>query len=430
MHQVDFDFNLEEICKIEGDAGLRVKVRAGKVVEIEFSVKEYKRFFTQGMKGKNALQAPQFLSRICGTCSNAHLLASIKAVENALAIPVTDQTKILKKLAINGLMIRDHALHLYVFALPDLFKKASIVDFDAHDELEGQLLQDTLAVKSSGNKLQVYITGRSVHAPYLGVGGFGKTPQEDHSKYIESLEKIRPAVIRLTHVFMDRLTNFETKTNFVAMRGENAWEFLNGKIITSLGKTIEEIDFKEHLEHVVIPYSQASAYKHAEASYYVGALARINLNQDQLHPRTKQDLAFALEKFPSNNVFMNNVAQAIEILHCIDESIDLLKNHTFQKEEKQQPTKTSGTGVGVIEAPRGLLYHKVVIENMTVVDGAVIVPTGQNQIKIEEDIAKLIEDKIDLPQQDLELEIEKLIRSYDPCMSCAAHFLKVDWDIS
>ncbi len=431
MHQIDFDLNIDEISKIEGDAGLDLSVRDGKVVDVKFKIQEYKRFYTLGMRGKDATTVPQFVSRICGTCSNAHLLASIEAAEKALGIEVSQQTRLMKQLMINGLMIRDHALHLYVFALPDLFRKDSLIDFDENDPEQHQYLHDALDVKAVGNELQIYISGRSVHAPFAAVGGFMQIPDNSkNSKLVEKLESIRPAVLRLLMKFLEKIEPFERETTYMAIRGKDAWSFLEGEIYSSDGQHIAESEFRDHLEHVVLPYSQASAYSYNGQEYLTGSLARLNLNKDQLHARTRLEIGDVLTLFPSTNVYLNNVAQTIEVLHCIDESIDLLKTAHFVKEDRVKPTRESGTGVGVIDAPRGLLFYKLVVENKIVKDGQVVVPTGQNQMNITKDIGNYVQNNLDVDRKELEFKIEELIRAYDPCMSCASHFLKVKWDVA
>ncbi len=211
----------------------------------------------------------------------------------------------------------------------------------------------------------------------------------------------------------------------------NPFSYLEGKIVSDRGDSIEEVDFHNHLQHKVIPYSQASGYTFEGQTYMVGALARINLAKDSLHQNTKTSLNEVLKRFPSTNIFDNNLAQAIEILHCVDHSIEILENYTFKPETLVLPTKTSGVGIGVIEAPRGTLYHKVVINDKGLVaEGEIVVPTGQNQINIEQDMARLIEELLpkNLSVDQLQHELEKLIRAYDPCMSCASHFLKLNID--
>ncbi len=428
MHLIDFDLNINEITKVEGSAGLDVKVTNGKVEYVKFKVQDYKRFYTQAIKGKPITAVPQLLSRICGTCSIAHLIASIEAVEKTLNYEPSLQTKILRTLTYHGLIIRDHALHLYVFVLPDLFKKDSLLEFDENDKLQHQLLHDTFAVKSAGNNLTKYTAGRSVHAPFPVPGGFLKIPDNNEKKtIIEEMEKVRPAVLRLIELFLNSPDQLVRPTNYAALKNDD-YSYLEGKICDMNGVIAEETEFRNHLEHVVLPYSQASAYTFAGQPYRVGALARINLNQQALNSRTKKDCLQALKVFPSHNAYHNNLAQAIEILNSIDDTIEILKNNNFKPAKPDKLELRAATGVGVVEAPRGTLYHKLTIDDKGIVtEGEVIVPTGQNQITIELDIAEYIQKNLDRPKDELALTCEKIIRAYDPCMSCASHFLEINW---
>ncbi len=428
MHLVNFDFTLDEVTKVEGSAGLEVKVKDGKVEYAKFKIQDYKRFYTQAMRGKPVAAIPQLLSRICGTCSIAHLIASIEAVEKTLGFEPSEQTKILRTLTYHGLIIRDHALHLYIFVLPDLFGKDSLLEFDDNDKVQHQLLHDAFAVKAAGNHLAILVAGRSVHAPYPVAGGFLHTPEQSKiPDVIKELEEIRPAVLRLIKVYAESPFVLERETNYLALKA-NPFSYLEGQLYDNDGLVAEESGFRDHLEHVVKPYSQASAYTFEGKPYRVGALARLNLNKEALHPRTREDAGFALKFFPSDNIYHNNLAQAIEILHSVDESIDILKSFKFKEEKPQKLEMKAASGVGVVEAPRGTLYHKLVVDEKGVVEeGEVIVPTGQNQIAIELDIARYIQENLDKPKEELRRGCEQIIRAYDPCMSCASHFLKVKW---
>jgi coenzyme F420-reducing hydrogenase alpha subunit len=429
MHRIDL--RLDHITKIEGDASMNVTVEDGKVTDVKFAIVEYKRFFTTAMKGKSIAAIPQHLARICGTCSNAHVMAAIAACEDALGIEPTPQTRLLRKLVMHSLMIRDHALHLYLFVMPDLFGKDAFLDFDENDPEQHQLLHDGFDIKSAGNHLAQLVAGRSVHATFPVIGGFLKFPSaEGTTEAVEELKAVRPAVLRLIEIFKKAPFHFDRKTKYMALVQSDTFGYLGDKIVTSRGETYERKDFRSHLEHVALPYSQASAYTYKGESYMVGALARLNLAKDKLHPDTKKSAAEALKLFPSTDIFHNNLAQAIEILHSIDESIDILSNNTFKPEPIVRVPMRAGTGIGVIEAPRGTLYHKVEIDKDGIVeDGEVIVPTGQNQVNIERDVGTLVEGLLpDAPKEKINLEIEKLIRAYDPCMSCGAHFLKVKWE--
>lgn len=424
-----FDLSLDRITKVEGSASLEVHVREGKVEETHFSITEYKRFYTQAMQGKNIMSLPQLLARICGTCSNAHLLCSIEACEKALGITPTPQTNLLRVLTMYGLVIRDHALHLYLFALPDIVGKDSFLAFDENNPAEHQMLHDGFEIKAAGNFLATLVAGRSVHALYPTIGGFNRFPEEVGVKEaIQKLEAARPAVLRTIELFKNAPFHFDRKTGFMAMLPER-YGFMNGCIDTGEGTCIREEDIREHLEHVVLPYSQASAYKYEGKSYMVGALARLNLAKDRLHAKTKETAAEALKLFPSTDIFHNNLAQAIEILHALDDAVEILSTTKFISEPLVKGTPREATGIGVVEAPRGTLYHQVHLHpDGNVENGEIVVPTGQNQINIEEDVTQLVQSLLpDTPKEKIAFEIEKLIRAYDPCMSCAAHFLKVNW---
>jgi len=438
----NFDINLEEISKIEGAASLDIKVRNNKIEDLRFSISEWKRFYTQAIKNKPAVAIPQLVARICGTCSNAHLLTSIEAVEKAFNIIPSEQTMILKKLLYYGLIIRDHALHLYVFSLPDLFNKNSILDFDENNKQEHELLDDTFTVKEVGNQLSIIVGGRSVHAPYPTVGGFTKLPRVEELKNLKlKLLSIRPKIEKLIELFANTPNELKLKSHlsFVALSSKD-FSFLEGKIKTcdldDSGTTvscqeIEENQLGHYLDKVVIPYSQARGFKFNGNLMMVGALPRINISKDNLNTKTKETVERYLKLFPSNNLFHNNLAQAIEILHAIDASVEIIDSlQSIIPEALPKIIPCQATGVGVIEAPRGTLYYKLEINSDgTIKQGDIIVPTGQNQIVMEEAIHQLVEKLllVQTPKEKIIDEVENLIRAFDPCMSCAAHFLKVKW---
>ena len=436
MHDpnLDFDINLSEISKIEGAASLIIKIRNKRIEDLKFSISEWKRFYTQAIRGKPILAVPQLVARICGTCSNAHLLASIEAIEKAFNLVPSTQTILLRKLLYYGLIIRDHALHLYIFSLPDLFKKNSILDFEENDPLQHQLLKDAFSVKEVGNQLSIVVGGRSVHAPYPVIGGFSKLPKIEKIKNLKAkLLEIRPKILKLIEIFAEAPYYFKAKSPII-FSGllSSDFSFLEGKIKTSDGKIIEEKNLGNHLEAIIIPYSQARGFKFDGKFLMVGALARLNIGKDSLHPKTKQSATQFLNFFPSENLFYNNLAQAIEILHAIDASLAIIEHLNSLEEEKPikiQPRQA--VGIGVIEAPRGTLYYQLEINtDGTVKKGEIIVPTGQNQILMEKAIYELVEKFLGLgfPKDKIIEEVEKLIRAFDPCMSCAAHFLKVRWN--
>ena len=431
MHTLDL--TLDELTKVEGAAKLDVKVRNGKVEYVRFGIEEYKRFYTIAMKGKPIVALPQLLARICGTCSNAHLLCAIEACEHALNIQPSKQSLMLKKLTMYGLNIRDHALHLYLFVLPDMYGKDNFLSLDENIPEEHQHLHDAFDIKAVGNYLANIIGGRSVHAMHPTIGGFNHFPtKEEVATAVEKLKVVRPAVLRCIETFKNCTFHLDIDTQYMALTSNDGFGFLDGRIKMSDGQVIEEEEYRSHLERVVIPYSQASGYQYKGKSYLVGSLARLNLDKDNLHPKTKESIPDALALFPSTDVFHNNLAQAIEILHCLDHAVELLENNEITPEEVIKKPARDAVGVGVIDAPRGTLYHKIVLGSDGIVkEGEVIVPTGQNQINIEKHVGALVDELLkdeSMTKEKMQWEIEKLIRAYDPCMSCASHFLEINWD--
>lgn len=430
MHQGEF--SIDQITKIEGSAGLKVTITDSKVSDLKFLIQDYRRFYTQAVKGKPTITVPSFLSRICGTCSVAHLFAALKAIEISQGIEVSEQTKLLRRLAYDALMIRDHALHLYFFVLPDVLGVDSILDIPDDPQDKGhQLLHDSFDIKQLGTDLSELIIGAAIHAPFPTVGGFLKNP--DQSKFpqmIERLEALRPLAIRGIQTFGQWDISLIRNTDYLYLRNNSRFDFLEGNIMNSAGKIVNPDQFHSFLKTVVIPYSEAEGYVFSDTNedYLVGALSRLNFNKDLLHQRTQNDVADFIKLFPSNNIHHNNLAQAIEILHCIDDAIDILKTIKIQDEKPIRTTPRSGVGIGVVEAPRGLLYHMAQIDDKGMIqDYEVIVPTVQNQINIENDLKKYFNENLSKSEDELRVEAEKIIRAYDPCMSCATNFLKIEW---
>lgn len=424
MHTCDLNISINKLSKIEGHADLDIVVKNGEVKDVNLRVMENRRFYEQAVKGKDVLNIPQLTSRICGTCSIAHLTGCTEAVEKTMGIEISEQTLLLRKLTMYSLMIRDHALHLYYFVLPDLYNVDSVLDLV---EQEKELVHESLHVKEAGNNLSKLVAGRSVHPTFEVVGGFNHVPDKDKIPgVIEELKSVRESILNLAEIFYKCDWKLERDTTFVALQTDD-FSFLEGEIISSTGAVIKEENYWDHLHSVVIPYSKAKGFEFEGKEYMVGALSRLNLNKDALHANTKKDMAKYLEVFPSKNIYHNNLAQVIEIMHSIDHSIEILENYDFQPEGIVKPQIMTAEGVGVIEAPRGTLYYWLGINDGKVRYANLVIPTAQNLINMREDVKQMVHEKIAKGESVIRKEAEKIIRAYDPCMSCASHFLKINW---
>lgn len=423
MHNADI--HLDGLSKMEGHANLHVSVKNGKVESAKLQVSENKRFFEAACVGKPFREIPMLVSRICGTCSGAHLLAAIEGIEKAFDFKASEQTMLLRKLLLFGEMIRDHGMHLYYFCLPDIFGKDSILEF------EGELhewLHDSMDVRAAGTALADWVGGRSIHPITPTIGGFSAIPKMERvSELLKQLKEAREKSLRLVEAFRREPLDFERKTNHVAILTPD-YSFLEGKIVSSSGKIVEEQDFAMHVDSFVFPYTNSSEFLFDGRDYAVGALARMNLNKNALHSSTRKDLAESIKLFPNNDPFLNRLAQAIEIVHCFDYSIELLESISLKDEKPPALLPVEARGIGVVEAPRGTLYYSLDFENSGQCSKAqIFIPTSQNLRSIEKDIKEYLPSLLHRPRHDIEHALESLVRAYDPCLSCATHFLKVDW---
>jgi coenzyme F420-reducing hydrogenase alpha subunit len=431
MHTQDFEITLENISKIEGHAEIGISVKGKKVKDVKLRINENRRFYTQAVRGKVATGVAQIVSRICGTCSIAHQTACTEAVERGLGITPSDQTLLLRNLLLYGLNIRDHAMHLYLFCLPDIYGKDSILDFPDDGPLHEQV-HHAFDIKSAGNRLSIEVGGRAVHAPLPVVGGFLKMPNVKNLKMIaKELEAVRNAAIEFVDVFYNCHFSQETDASFVSLLSDR-FTYLGDELASSEGICIPEWKFPHYLQKIVLPYSQAPGFQFVGRPYIVGAISRINLNGGNIHRRTRKDLAKYLSAFPSTNIYHNNLAQAIEIVHCIDHSIEIIDSLELKDQPPvlPKPPAKEVEGVGAIEAPRGTLYYNLKITpDLKIANANLVIPTAQNQVNMEKEIGKLVQHNLDVGRSKaaIQKDIEKLIRAYDPCMSCATNFLKLRW---
>ena len=331
----------------------------------------------------------------------------------------------LRGLARAGLMIRDHALHLYFFSLPDVLGIDSVLELA---DSNPALVKTAFEVKAAGNALSTLVSGRAIHGTIQMVGGFANVPtREQSAAVLAKLKAVRPAVLDLIKVYAEWPETFLSESNYVALVTQN-YDFLEGEIMDSRGVCVPEKHFWNHLNRVIIPYSNATGFQFEGQPYKVGALARMNLNRGKLHRDTRASASDSLKLFPSKNVFHNNLAQAIEVLHCLDSAVEILESTDFRKEPVPRLAPRAGEGIGVIEAPRGILYYLLELDKAgNVVWGNLVIPSAQNQINMERDIGDFLPKLLGQPKEEIAYALEKLIRAYDPCMSCATHFLKVNW---
>ena len=431
--------NVHHLTRVERHGNIVVDVKNGKLVKCELQIVEAPRFFEAMLRGRPYYEASHITSRICGICATGHATASLRATENALGVEISQQTELLRKLVFHGEIIDSHVLHVYMLVAPDFFGVGSVLPLaSSHPEV----VRRALRIKKLSGDLCAMISGRHTHPIAMTVGGFTHLPT------IRELLAMKERLIAAREDMDETIAllktlpwpQFERETEYVSLKKEDEYAFIDGVIATTDGFTYELPDYREVTNESCVPHSTAKHTRHNRESYMVGALARFNNNYDQLHPRAKAAAEELGMKPIVTNSFLNSAAQAIEMVHCVEDSILLIDELVDRgiKEEplyqfqgfdvSAQPNGKGGEGVGSCDVPRGILFHNYVIDDEGIIQGAnCVIPTGQNYANMEADMRALVPQILDRPQDEITHMMEMLIRAYDPCISCSTHFLNVEF---
>jgi sulfhydrogenase subunit alpha len=428
----DMNINVHHITRVEGHGNIVVDVKKGDIKKIEWQVPEAPRFFEAMLRERHYDELRTITSRICGICSIGHSLASLKATEDALDIKISKQTDMLRHLAINAENMQSHILHIGYLVAPDLFGIGSVFP------LVGSKHQDALLkivkLHRVSNYMSDLICGRTTHPIRLVVGGFSMVPTEKELLKLkqELIGIIEPTkdVANVILSVADKLPNFSRETEYIGLTSEKEYALYDGDIAsTDTGVFKDYKNYHKIMQEYVVPQSTAKYTKHNRESYMAGALARFNLNSKQLHPLAKQIADLFKLKAICYNPFMNTIAQLVEFVHNIEDSvmwIDKLIEVGITNEKPVDFKIKQGRGVGVIEVPRGILLHDYTLNDKgNCVKANCIIPTNQNHANIQYDMEKLVPEILDKSEKEIELLLEMLVRAYDPCISCSTHYLDV-----
>ncbi|MFH1129505.1 MAG: nickel-dependent hydrogenase large subunit [Patescibacteria group bacterium] len=414
---------IDHIAKIEGHASFTADIVDGDVHAAKIKIEEGARLFEGIMQGRTDEEIAEIGSRICGVCPVAHVFAGFKAIESAYKMQVTEPALSLRKLMALGQLINSHALHLFFFSLSDFFGfKSDLELVNAYPEKT----HDAVKIRDIGNRLVEIIGGRSIHPLTPCIGGIRKSPDTDELKQLlNDCQNNLELTIKLGELFINlKYPDFHRQTTFVSLYDPNEYAIYDGQI--KVDKIIMKPEnFISLLKEVQKGNDVAKRTSFAGKSYMVGALARLNNHREQLNPQAKELLEKSKLKFPCYNPFYNILCQAIELVHCFEEAIKILNKLVNQKNTVFEPKieNTSGAGIGIIEAPRGILFYGVEIKDRIVESVKIISPTCQNLTNLEADLEEF--EKLGgfskLNKKEREDKIKMLIRAYDPCVTCAVH---------
>ncbi|GIV16785.1 MAG: Ni/Fe hydrogenase subunit alpha [Armatimonadota bacterium] len=418
--------NVDYLARVEGEGSLIVRFRGGQLKEVQFKIFEPPRFFEAFLRGRSYREAPDITARICGICPVAYQMSAVHAMEDAFGISIEEPVRDLRRLIYCGEWIESHVLHIALLHAPDFLGYEDAIQM-ARDH--PQIVQTALKLKKVGNDLVALIGGREIHPINVKVGGFYKVPRRrDLGEMEERLKWARDASIQLAKWTASLpFPDFERDYEFVALRHPEEYPFNEGRLVSNKGLDIAIDDFETCIVEEHVPHSNALHSRIAErGAYLVGPLARFNLNFDRLSPLA-QDIAKEVGITPPcRNPFQSIVVRAVETVYACDEALRLIANYTPPDNPAVEAQPCAATGHGCTEAPRGILYHRYRVDEYgTILDARIVPPTAQNQKSIEADLWALVQANADLPQEHLQRRCEQAIRNYDPCISCATHFLKL-----
>jgi coenzyme F420-reducing hydrogenase alpha subunit len=420
---------VDYIARVEGEAALHLSVRDGAVTRAELRIFEPPRFFEAFLRGRNAAETPDITARICGICPVAYQMSAVHAVEAALGIEPVPAVHALRRLLYCGEWIESHALHVYMLHAPDFLGYPSAIHM-AKDHPE--IVQRGLALKKAGNDIVRVVGGREIHPVNVRVGGFYRAPtRRELATLCDSLEHARD-IARETVAWTAQLPIPELHRDYeyVALVHPDEYPMNRGHIESSRGVQIEAAAFEANFEEVHMPYSNAlQARRRGGGNYLVGPLARYNLNAARLSPAAREAAQAAGLGTHYDNPFRSIVVRAVEMLHACDEALRIIAGYEEPAEASTPVLWRAATGHAATEAPRGLLYHRYEITaDGTIVSARIVPPTSQNQATIEEDLREFAVGWLELDDDALRQRCEQVIRNYDPCISCATHFLRLSVD--
>ncbi len=421
------NINVHHITRVEGHGNITVNAKEGKIEEITWAIPESPRFFEAMFRGLNYEDVTWIAPRICGICSIAHSTASIQATEAAFSVQPSEQTMLLRRLLYHAETLQSHVLHFYFLAAPDFLGVGSVFPLvNTHKEV----VLRALRLKKLANDLADLIGGRKTHPLSCVVGGFVKFPESSQLRAMQQrLTQAMDDLKETVKLFKGlSIPDFIRETEYIALKAPKEYAFISGDIASTDTGTTPTNDYLEMTNEFCVPQSTAKFSKHNRDSYMVGALARFNNNYSQLLPEAQKAVEELGLKAICHNPYMISIAQIVESIHAVEDSLRLIDQIIAQglKEEKPEVKVKAGRGIGAVEAPRGILFHDYTYDDKGVLTKAnCIIPTNQNHNNIQKDMETLVPKIIDKSQEEVTHLLEMLVRAYDPCISCSTHFLEV-----
>ncbi|HZQ94620.1 MAG TPA: Ni/Fe hydrogenase subunit alpha [Candidatus Sulfotelmatobacter sp.] len=420
---------VDTLARVEGEGSLYIKMTGERVADVKLKIYEPPRFFEAFLRGRHYSEAPDITARICGICPIAYQMSAVHALERALEVRPDPSARLLRRLFYCAEWIESHALHVYMLHAPDFLGYEDAITMAADHR---ELVEKALRLKKIGNRIMTLLGGREIHPISMAVGGFHRTPTKTQLKeLVADLEwGLQASLETVDWTAGLEFPNFEQDYEFVALSYPDEYPLNEGRLVSNRGLNIDASEYEDHFSEVHVKHSNAlQSVLRGRGSYLVGPLARFNLNFEKLPAVARESAMRAGLKLPVKNPFRSIVVRSVELVFACAEALRMIREYEPPALAKVEAPTRAGIGHAITEAPRGILYHRYAVDDHGLILSAKIVPpTSQNQKRIEDDLREYAAQLVAWPQQEATWKCEQAIRNYDPCISCATHFLTVTID--
>jgi coenzyme F420-reducing hydrogenase alpha subunit len=428
-HRPDRRLAVGALTRVEGEGAMYVRAREGLVEQVRLEIYEPPRFFEAFLRGRAYTEPPDITARVCGICPVAYQTSACRAIEDACGVSVDGQLAALRRLLYCGEWIESHALHIYLLHAPDFLGYPGAIEL-ARDHRA--VVERGLELRRAGNLIMETVGGRSIHPVNVRVGGFYRVPSATELAPLAGRLRgaLELAVQTAQWAAGFEFPEFHCGHELLAMSHPDRYPIEDGALRTDRGLAFTAADFEQHVIEEHVPHSTAlHAHLAGRGAYLTGPLARYSLNSGLLSPLAQQTAQAAGLGPTCDNPFRSVIVRAVEVVYAIEEALRIIEAYEPPAQPAVHTPPRAGTGCGITEAPRGVLYHRYELDSGGTIRSARIVPpTAQNQAAIEADLRGFVQDRLNLSDDQLTHECEQLIRSYDPCISCATHFLDLRVD--
>jgi sulfhydrogenase subunit alpha len=423
-HREDRSLRVAALARVEGEGAMRVRVERGVVTDVGLDIYEPPRFFEALLRGRAYTEPPDITARICGICPVAYQMSACRAIEDACGVTVDGALANLRRLLYCGEWIESHALHIYLLHAPDFLGYPGVVEMAADHK---PTVERGLALKKAGNAILTLLGGRAIHPVNVRIGGFYRVPSRaELATLVDPLRRARDdALATVEWVAGFEFPDFEHDHELLALVEPGRYAIDSGVPTTDRGLTFPVQAFPEFVIEEQVPHSSAlHAQLAGRGRYLCGPTARYTLSHQWLSPLAKEAASAVGLGADCRNPFRSILVRAVETVYAADEALRLIDGYEPPAHPAVEVPARAATGCGATEAPRGVLFHRYELAaDGTIVTARIVPPTSQNQASIEHDLGRFVAARLDLDDHALTHACEQAIRNYDPCISCATHFL-------